>query len=296
MECEEGPKVSVVMVAYNSANYIEDAIKGVVSQKADFHIQLVISDDASTDETPAIIAKWKEKYPSIIEYHRNEVNLGVQRNYLEALKHCRGIYIAMCDADDYWTCHTKLSRQVRYMDRHPECAICYHRVVNYYEDKREMSLSNGNRKMRVHNAEELSKWNVITNMSALSRRYLLDFSKLSEWLSEVRLIDYALHMLYAASRPGNTIHYMSRPMGVYRHSAEAIWTMTERNAKLQMAIDVRRHLIRQLSDRPEIVKNLEKACSDMERVMNTPEQQQPRRPLLSRIRASVSRLLPLPKP
>lgn len=296
MECEEGPKVSVVMVAYNSAKYIEDAIKGVVSQRVDFHIQLVISDDASTDETSAIVAKWKERYPSIIEYHRNDVNLGVQRNYLEALKHCRGEYIAMCDADDYWTCHTKLARQMRYMDRHPECAICYHRVVNYYEETGELSLSNGNRKMRVRNAEDLSKWNVITNMSALSRRNLLDFRKLPEWLSEVRLIDYALHMLFAASQPGNTIHFMSRPMGVYRHSAQAIWTMTERNAKLQMAINVRRHLISQLSDHTEIVKNLEKACQDMERVMKTPAQKQLKRPLLSRIRAAVSRMLPVPRP
>lgn len=284
------------MVAYNSGRYIDTAIKGVVSQHTGFPIQLVISDDASTDDTEQRVAKWKEKYPDIIDYHRNAANLGVQGNYLEAFKHCRGRYLAMCDADDYWICRTKLARQVKYMESHPECAICYHRVVNYYADKREMSLSNGNRQMKVHNAEELSKWNMITNMSAMSRMSLLDFSKLPEWLSDVRLLDYAMHMLFAASRPGNTIHYMSRPMGVYRHSSQAIWTMTERNAKLQMAIDVRHHLMEELSDRPEIVRNLQKACDDMERVMKSPAQGQTRRPILSRIRAAVSHLLPVPKP
>lgn len=293
----ECPMVSVVMVAYNSAKYIDMAIKGVVRQRTDFPIQLVVSDDASTDETPAIVEKWAQQYPDIIEYHRNHTNLGVQKNYLEAFKYCRGKYLAMCDADDYWTCHTKLARQVKYMENHPECAICYHRVINYYEETGEMSLSNGGGpKMQVHNAEELSKWNVITNMSVLSRRSLLDFDNLPTWLGEVRLLDYAMHLLIVASRPYATIHYMSRPMGVYRHSSQAIWTLSGMKARTEMAIDVRKHLIQQLSDRPEIVKNLEKACREMERVLGNPPQSPHKKRLISRLRAAISRLLPIPTP
>lgn len=288
--------VSVVMVAYNSAPYIGKAIKGVVRQRAGFPIQLVISDDASTDETAAICRQWAERYPDIIEYHRNPRNLGVQKNYLEAFRYCRGKYLAMCDADDYWTCRTKLRRQVGYMESHPECAICFHRVINYYEETGEMSLSNGDRKMRVRNAEDLSKWNVITNMSVLSRRSLLDFDNLPEWLGEVRLVDYAMHLLFAASRPENTIHFMGRPMGVYRHSAEAIWTQTGVKERMRMAIDVRRHLIRQFSDHPEIVANLEKACRDMEAILANPPAGPRRRRSLSRLRGFLSRLLPVPQP
>lgn len=289
--------VSVVMVAYNSARYIEMAITGVVRQRTDFPVQLVISDDASTDETGDIARKWATLYPDMIEYHRNPENLGVQKNYLEAFRHCRGRYLAMCDADDYWTCHTKLARQVEYMENHPECAICYHRVINYYEATGEMSLSNGGgRRMQVRDAEDLSKWNVITNMSVLSRMSLLDFDNLPSWLSEVRLVDYAMHMLFAASRPENTIHFMGNPMGVYRHSPEAIWTHTGIKKRLEMAIDVRRHLIKELSGRPEITANLEKACRDMERVLENPPARPARKRLLSRIRASVSRLLPVPQP
>lgn len=294
------PVVSVVMVAYNSAKYIDMAIQGVVHQKASFPIQLVISDDASTDETADIVRSWMEKYPDIIEYHRNEKNLGVQKNYLEAFKHCRGKYLAMCDADDYWICRSKLARQVEYMESHPECAICFHRVINLYEETGEMSLSNGGgKKMMISNAEDLSQRNVITNMSVLSRMSLLDFGNLPEWLADVRLLDYAMHLLFAASKKGNTIHYMGRPMGVYRHSAEAIWTMTERNTRLQMAIDVRKHLMEELKDRPEIVKNLQKACDNMLAAMQTPlppTSAKSKRPVPSRLRGAVSRLLPIPKP
>lgn len=291
------PMVSVVMVAYNSGRYIDTAIRGVIRQITDFPVQLIISDDASSDDTRAIAEKWAKRYPGVVEYHRNSTNLGVQKNYLQAFKYCRGTYIAMCDADDYWTCHTKLSRQVRYMESHPDCAVCYHRVINYYEDSGEMSLSNGGgRKMQVHNAVDLSKWNVITNMSAMSRRSLLDFNNLPSWLADVRLIDYAMHMLFATALPGATIHYMSRPMGVYRHSAEAIWTQTGVKEKMQMAIDVRRHLIHELADRPEIVRNLEKQCKAMEQTLKNPPSGPAKRRLVSKIRGWISRLLPVPKP
>lgn len=287
--------VSVVMVAYNSADYIDEAIRGVVRQRTDFPVQLVISDDASTDCTFAKAENWRRLYPEIIEVYRNETNLGVQKNYLEAFKHCRGKYLAMCDADDYWICRSKLARQVRYMEEHPECAICFHRVINYYEGTGEMSLSNGGgKRMMVGNAEDLSKRNVITNMSVLSRMSLLDFDNLPGWLSEVRLLDYAMHMLFAASRPENTIHYMRRPMGVYRHSPEAIWTQTGVKSRMEMAIDVRRHLAEELSDFPEIVGNLEKSCRDMERVLENPPAKPDKKRILSRIRGLVSRMLPVP--
>lgn len=290
------PMVSVVMVAYNSAKYIEDAIRGVVNQRTKFRVQLIVSDDASTDDTEALVMKWRERYPDIVEYYRNPVNLGVQGNYLAAFRHCRGKYLAMCDADDYWTCRTKLARQVSYMEKHPECAICFHRVINYYEGTGEMSLSNGGGKvMQIHNAYDLSQRNVITNMSVLSRMSLLDFDNLPVWLGDVRLLDYAMHMLFAASRPENTIHFFKRPMGVYRHSAEAIWTMTEKKARIQMAIDVRKHLIEEFAGRPDLVANLNTACEDMRRNMDKPDVP-PKRKLLSRLRAAVSRLLPLPRP
>ncbi len=58
------PMVSVVMVAYNSAKYIEDAIRGVVNQRTEFPVQLIVSDDASTDDTEAIVSKWAADIPT----------------------------------------------------------------------------------------------------------------------------------------------------------------------------------------------------------------------------------------
>lgn len=286
------PMVSVVMVAYNSAPYIAQAIEGVVRQRCDFGVQLVICDDCSTDNTPDIVREWARKYPDIIDWHRNERNLGVQRNYLKALSLCRGKYVTMCDADDYWCCRSKLSRQVKYMEAHPECALTYHRVINYYEATGEMSLSNGGG-MVERSPQGLAAHNTITNLSVMYRADLLDLRNLPAWMSEIRLVDYALHMLFA--RHG-TIHYMSRPMGVYRHLPSAIWSEAEQSRRLQMALDVRRHLIEELSDRPDLTGPLRQACDNMIRNASSPAPKKQSRPLMSRMRGLVSRCLPLPKP
>lgn len=127
----EVPKVSVLMIAYNKEQYIGEAIAGVVHQRCDFPIELIVMDDCSTDRTADIVKGWQARYPEIVNYHRNERNLGLQGNYLAGFKHCQGEYLAICDADDYWFYKKKLAKMVGYMDEHPECAISFHRVVNF---------------------------------------------------------------------------------------------------------------------------------------------------------------------
>lgn len=50
------------------------------------------------------------------------------------LSAARGEYLALCEGDDYWTDPLKLSKQVKYLDRHPETTVCFHPVRVIYED------------------------------------------------------------------------------------------------------------------------------------------------------------------
>ena len=63
---EKTVKVSVIMLAYNIENYIEIAIKGVLSQKTDYPVELIIGEDRSTDRTYEICKRYQEKYPELI--------------------------------------------------------------------------------------------------------------------------------------------------------------------------------------------------------------------------------------
>lgn len=293
MDC---PTVTVVMIAYNMERYIDEAIRGVVRQRVDFPVELLVMDDCSTDSTPQIIERWQRKYPQIVRHVRNERNLGLQRNYMAGFALARGKYMAICDADDYWFCRSKLRRQVAYMEAHPDCDITFHRMVNLYEASGEMSLSNGLHMPADTGLADLSRSNYITNSSVMYRRGQVDLKSLPAWLAEAAAPDYAMHMLYAAAGRGR-IHFFSRPMGVYRKVAGSAWSTATPAERFAKAIDVRRRLIAHLAGRPEAVAGLTAAIEAMERALRNPEPQgTPARPPLSRLRAFISRLLPVPKP
>jgi len=263
-ECNENhnetgcPVVSIVMIAYNNERYISDAIKGVVKQRVDFPIELIISDDASTDKTSDIIEYWRKRYPHIIRAYRNPTNLGLQANYLKAFQYCRGEYLAMCDADDYWICRSKLYRQVNYMRKHPQCAITFHRVINYFEDTGVKSLSNGNQKTDT-SITDLSCANYITNMSVLYRLTGTNILRnLPKFMSEIKLLDYAMHMLVADT---GYIHYFSRPMGVYRQYAKGTWSQAKKYDRLSMSLAVREHLITHFQSNQTVCTNLKTASA-----------------------------------
>ena len=103
--------VSIVMPSYNSALYIENAIKSVMSQTYE-NWELIIVDDCSTDNTQEIIECFLED--KRIRFYKNEHNSGaaISRNY--ALRKAEGKWIAFLDSDDLWH-PEKLEKQIRFM-------------------------------------------------------------------------------------------------------------------------------------------------------------------------------------
>lgn len=122
------PKLSVCMIAYNVGNYIGDAIDGVLKQKADFDIELVISNDCSSDNTEEVVLKYVNEHPNghWIKYKRQEENLGSTLNYLWVLENCTGDFIALCDGDDFWTDALKVRKQVDFLESHQQYIGSFH--------------------------------------------------------------------------------------------------------------------------------------------------------------------------
>ncbi|MCM1449389.1 MAG: glycosyltransferase [Clostridiales bacterium] len=288
--------VSVVMIAYNNEATLRDAIAGVVGQRVPFRVELLVSDDASTDGSRAIIEEYARRYPDVVRPLWHETNVGIQGNYLSVFPHCRGRYMAMCDGDDYWCSRHKLARQVAYMERHPECAVTFHRVVNLYLPSGEKSLS-GRPPRRDMSVEDLARGNWITNMSVMYRRELVDLTNLPAWTADVKLLDYAMHMFYAAH---GYIHFMDRPMGVYRQWASGTWSRTTATRRLEMALSVREHLIEWFAGCPAVIANLQQAADNIKAAIADAESGKPvptaSHRLLTPLRKLLSRLLPAPSP
>ena len=114
------------MITYNNAEFVSDSILSVINQDYS-NIQLVISDDASIDETPEIINSFQQKYPNKIIVNINKSNLGITKNTNLALKKCTGEFVTFLDGDDIFL-PGKLNLQVKYMLKYPQYPLTYHDV------------------------------------------------------------------------------------------------------------------------------------------------------------------------
>lgn len=119
-------KVSVMMPAYNAELFIAQAIDSVLNQDYP-NIQLVICDDASTDNTAKIILDYQRRFPNKILAYINESNIGVTKNCNKALSLCDGELIALFAGDDVML-PGKISAQVEKMSQNPDAVLCYHPV------------------------------------------------------------------------------------------------------------------------------------------------------------------------
>ena len=145
-------KLSVTCMAYNHEEYIRDALEGFVSQRTDFPFEVLISDDASTDGTAAIIREYAEKYPHIIHPFFQEKNLfsqGIDPLDAVLFPAARGQYLAACEGDDCWTDPEKLQRQVDFLDAHPDYSACVHnslgQLIGSGEEPKPLFPSTGDR-------------------------------------------------------------------------------------------------------------------------------------------------------
>jgi glycosyltransferase involved in cell wall biosynthesis len=114
MDRQQLPRISVLMTTYNGAAFIRETIASVLAQSfSDF--ELIIIDDSSTDETPAILAACTDGRLRSI---RTPNNLGITgaRNF--GFAECRGTYIAALDHDDL-AMPERLAIQCAYLDANP---------------------------------------------------------------------------------------------------------------------------------------------------------------------------------
>lgn len=119
-------KVSVIVLAYNHEKYIKQALDSILMQDVDFCYEILVGDDASSDNTPEILRKYQEKFPQTVKVIYREKNVGPTRNAYELFMLAQGEYIATCEGDDFWLEKDKLRKQVYFLDHHQEYVGCSH--------------------------------------------------------------------------------------------------------------------------------------------------------------------------
>jgi glycosyltransferase involved in cell wall biosynthesis len=121
------PEVSVVIPAYNSAQYLGEAVQSIFDQTFD-NYEIIVVDDGSTDNTRELV----ESYGGRIRYVRQE-NGGASKARNRGIAEARGTYIAFLDADDCWE-PEKLEKQINILESNPNLGMVFTDAVGFDEN------------------------------------------------------------------------------------------------------------------------------------------------------------------
>ncbi len=211
------------MPTYGQENYIEQAINGVLIQKGNFNIELIITNDNSPDNSDKKISVFlnSNEIPSHIEikYIKHKENKGAIPNFAWTISQCTGKYIAICEGDDYWTDPLKLQKQVDFLEANKDCNLVYHRVQIYDEEKDVFSSETLNKSLTIEKRtlEELAlNGNFIHTPSVLFRNNIDLYKK----LFNLPVGDYVLWFLNGEK---GKFGYLPNEMAVYRFSEKSTW-------------------------------------------------------------------------
>lgn len=124
----EYPILSILCTTYNHEKYIATAVEGFIKQQIDFSFEILIHDDASTDNTPSLIRQYQSNYPHLIRAVLQRENQKTNHHSSIAGVMSRGKYIAICEGDDYWIDSQKCKKQIEYLENNPDIIATTHLV------------------------------------------------------------------------------------------------------------------------------------------------------------------------
>lgn len=223
----EEPLVSICCITYNHENYIQQALDGFIMQKTNFPFEVLINDDASTDNTANIIRDYEKKYPNIIKpiyQTENQFSKDISIFAIYTFPRIKGKYVALCEGDDYWTDPLKLQKQVDFLDTHLECSICFHPVKVICAEEPKLNEIFPSHKFRfnktVLSINDLVKHNFIQTNSVMYR-WMFNSENIQEiFPRNILPEDWYFHLIHAEK---GLIGYIDEVMSVYRKHSGSIW-------------------------------------------------------------------------
>jgi len=225
--------VSICCTTYNHQKYIAKTLDGFLMQKTNFPFEVLIHDDASTDETQEIIKKYQNKYTNIIFpifQKENQYSKGIKTiNPMFNFNRARGEYIAICEGDDYWTDENKLQKQVNCFKENPEISECFHPVFIVNEKGDEIDNYYGPPIIKkFYTTEELLLYgNFIPTSSIMIKKE--NMQDLPFWFLKMPVGDWPLNVL--SSMKGK-VRMINEKMSVWRKHDKGVFSLKDDYYKL----------------------------------------------------------------
>jgi glycosyltransferase involved in cell wall biosynthesis len=253
------PLVSICCITYNHEKYIRDALEGFLVQKTNFSFEIIINDDASTDNTANIIREYEEKYPELfvcIYQKENQWSKGIRPSTTYVWPKARGKYIALCEGDDYWTDPYKLQKQVDFLETNPEYSLCF---TDYSRVDSDNNLIRQNclPKLKKDNFEiqDIVGGFWIPTLTITFRRKFLDFNEL-ELFKEIYNGDLLLVTLLIIK---GLAKFLKMNSANYRIHEQGVFSKKERKFKFETRLMTYKQMFRVFEKNKLVKKRLIKA-------------------------------------
>lgn len=248
----QNPRVSICVVTYQHAQYIEQCLESLLSQQTSYKFEILVAEDSSDDGTRDICVKYAERHPETIRLllhnRSNNINIGGRPtgrfNFTYNLYEARGKYITLCDGDDYWTDPLKLQKQVDALENNEDAVICFHNVGLLKDGKIEHDFRT-REVPEITDIYDLANGNFIHTPSVMFRNIISEFP---QEFFKCPVGDFMLYLLLA--KHGKIIK-LPDEMAMYRYqSNETSWTNASGDYRSQRWIVMYYYLARVLAPHP----------------------------------------------
>lgn len=221
--------VTIRCATFNHGAYIRQTLEGFVMQQTNFRFEVLVHDDASTDNTVEIIREYATKYPDIIKTcYEQENQYSKNPKVIDKwfATNTRGKYLAICEGDDFWIDAHKLQKQVDFLENNLDYNLVCHNW-NVYNDAEYA-------KSPIHDLYvtpftftfSTLPWIWITKtLTLLIRTSALNFSLISRY-SYCRDVHYVYHALKEGKG-----YYMPEVMATYRIHPGGVWSEHDDNER-----------------------------------------------------------------
>lgn len=245
MSCISDPKVTVCCITYNHEKYIRKCLESIFSQKTSFDFEVIIHDDASTDETAQILLEYKELHKdqiTLILQKDNQYSKGANILKDNMLPLARGKYLAFCEGDDFWADDYKLQKQFDAMEANEDASWSAH-YVQYAEENGELIEGctlpplMGINQNCVMSSEETLKF-MIRNGIQMTSYFIRSKNFENYWkdppeFTKIVSADDEVIVRYCAG--AGKLVFLNEIMSCYRTNAIGSWTSTHNANNKKMA-------------------------------------------------------------
>ena len=214
-------KSSIIVLSYNHEKFISQNLHGIFSQIVNAHVEVIICDDHSTDDTASVIDGIISSVPENFEvkFFPHQKNLGATPNFYFAMEQVTGDFVAFCEGDDYWTDPEKLQTQINFLQSNIDYSLCFHTAVNISDDPEINETLFSTVEDREYSALEIYKHWTVHTATVMMRSEVLRSDAKKSTLRENDLQYFDTVLFLAASTIGKLRGNPKKMSAYRRHEA-----------------------------------------------------------------------------